>query len=276
MGSARIKNVKKSLESSMFYLLISKPNYYFKRLIYKTLLIGVITFLLTLTLHWVGLDDFIIPPSMHSLIGFVIGLLLVFRNNTAYERWWEGRKIISSVSYDTGLISATLNSIKNTSNEPSVEEVKKVILGFIITLKNYLKLGDNGKESALFHSSQKKSIEKGFKILDRSCFDDNKLYGIHISLGRLLEHSNSLERIKNTPIPLSYVLHIKISILFYLITLPFGLFHDLGVLSTFMVMVAFYIMAGVEIISNEIENPFAGDPNDIPIDKLFGTIEENI
>ena len=29
---------------------------------------------------------------MHSLLGFVISLLLVFRTNTAYDRWWEGRK----------------------------------------------------------------------------------------------------------------------------------------------------------------------------------------
>ena len=109
-------------------------------------------------------------------------------------------------------------------------------------------------------------------ILLKKIGDAPDTLALHASLGKLLEHSNSLERIKNTPIPLSYVLHIKISIFIYMITLPFGLFHDLGLWATPMVMLVYYIIAGVEIISNEIENPFADDPNDLPTDTLFDVI----
>ena len=101
---------------------------------------------------------------------------------------------------------------------------------------------------------------------------DINIIGLLGSLDKLLEYSNNLERIKNTPIPLSYVFHIKMSILIYLVTLPFGMFHDLGLWSVPMVMLIYYIIAGVEIISNEIENPFANDPNDLPTHKLFDVI----
>jgi ion channel-forming bestrophin family protein len=99
---------------------------------------------------------------------------------------------------------------------------------------------------------------------------------IHVSLNKMLEYSNNLERIKNTPIPLAYVLHIKMSILIYLITLPFGMFHDLGLWATPLVMLVYYIIAGVEIISNEIENPFADDPNDLPTSQLFNDMLETL
>jgi putative membrane protein len=72
------------------------------------------------------------------------------------------------------------------------------------------------------------------------------------------------------------MLHIKVSLMIYLLTLPFGLFHDLGFFAIPMVMVLFYIIAGVEIISNEIEQPFAGDPNDLPMDSLFNIMSSSI
>ena len=33
-----------------------------------------------------------IPPTVHGLIGVALGLLLVFRTNASYDRFWEGRK----------------------------------------------------------------------------------------------------------------------------------------------------------------------------------------
>jgi predicted membrane chloride channel (bestrophin family) len=73
----------------------------------------------------------------------------------------------------------------------------------------------------------KNTIEKAFIELEH-IGNETHTTTIGASLNQILEYSNALERIKNTPIPLSYVLHIKMSIFIYLITLPFGMFHDLG------------------------------------------------
>jgi len=271
-----MKKIKNNLYSSTIYLLISNPNAYLHQLLAKTILIGVFTFTLTMIIHLLELEKFSIPAAMHSLIGIVIGLLLVFRTNTAYDRWWEGRKTISNLSSDIGFVSAKLNSISNSSNIIEIKEFENSLTKFLNLLKDYLKLGDDGKESSVFHFSQKKCIEDALIKLWKINIQERDKSSIENHLCKLLDHSNSLERIKNTPIPLSYLLHIKVSVFIYLITLPFGLFHDLGLWSTPMVMVVFYIMSGVEIISNEIENPFAGKINDLPIDRLFLSISKTL
>ena len=86
----------------------------------------------------------------------------------------------------------------------------------------------------------------------------------------------AFDRIKSTPIPLSYALHIKASLALYLLSMPFGLFHDLGVWSAPMVMLSFYVVAGIEIISGEIEDPFHGDPNDLKVDKYLADAREAV
>ena len=97
-------HLKNKVKENFFYLMLSKPTFYLKKLILGTLVIGFSTLCINILIHWLELDSSTIPTSMHSLIGIVIGLLLVFRTNTAYDRWWEGRKIISDISYEIGLI----------------------------------------------------------------------------------------------------------------------------------------------------------------------------
>jgi putative membrane protein len=202
----------------------------------------------------------------------VIGLLLVFRTNTAYDRWWDGRKMISSISHEIDMVSARLGAIETQENYIHVEEYRLSVREFLVKLRNYLSAGEDGESSVQFHLAQKKSIQKAIIALNKLDNKDINMMGLMTSLDKMLEHSNNLERIKNTPIPLSYVFHIKMSIFIYLVTLPFGMFHDLGLWAVPMVMLIYYIIAGVEIISNEIENPFANDPNDLPTHKLFDVI----
>lgn len=269
-----MNKIRREIKRNTFVLLVSKPNIYLKELLWRTILIGIVTLMINLVFHWLSFDSFTIPASMHSLIG--IGLLLVFRTNTAYDRWWEGRKMISGLSQEIGLISARMSSMYDGFNDEALDEFKKYVDEFLLTLRDYLKSGDDGKESVIFHLTQKRKMEKAFKALNKINKSDVNTNGLNASIGKLLEYSNALERIKNTPIPLSYKLHIKMSIFIYLMTLPFGLFHDLGMLAIPMVMLIYYIIAGVEIISNEIENPFAEDPNDLPTAELFSGIIDSL
>lgn len=217
---------------------------------------------------------------MHSLIGIVIGLLLVFRTNTAYDRWWDGRKIIASVASEVSIITARLDSLKishlDIYESDRVDEIKKQLNDFLLSLRNYLTIGQDNQHSLAFHVKQKNHLESLFRQVSYLNQDDNVKVMLNNSFLKLMEYSNQLERIKNTPIPLSYVFHIKVSVMIYLLTLPFGMFHDLGIWSVPLVMLIYYIIAGVEIISSEIENPFAGDPNDLPTHKLFKTMLETL
>lgn len=273
-----MQEIKKSLKKNTVYLILSQPGVYLQSLLIKTIVIGICTLILGLIIKGLDFEAYTIPPTMHSLIGIVIGLLLVFRTNTAYDRWWDGRKVIGNLSTHVGLISARLSAIeyRNKNLFNTSQNFRDIISDFLIILSNYLTTGNDDEESTQFHISQKQSIQKALIEIQNFDETDENVSGIYNSLNTLLEYSNALERIKNTPIPLSYVLHIKMSIFIYMITLPFGMFHELGLWATPLVMLVYYIIAGVEIISNEIENPFANDPNDLPTSKLFSVMLETL
>lgn len=266
-----MEELKKTIKKNTVYVLLSNPSLYLKVLIKRTLIIGASTLFINLVLGYFNIEASL-PSTMHSLIGIVIGLLLVFRTNTAYDRWWDGRKLISNISQEIDFVSARLIVMENAQTKRQIIDVRTELNYFLDNLRNYLKNKEEENHNSLdFHINQKHHIQNIMRSLKKIGETPDTL-SLHTSLGKLLEYSNSLERIKNTPIPLSYVLHIKISIFIYMITLPFGLFHDLGIWATPMVMLVYYIIAGVEIISNEIENPFADDPNDLPTDTLFDVI----
>ena len=84
------------------------------------------------------------------------------------------------------------------------------------------------------------------------------------------------ERIKNTPIPYSYSAFIKKFIFIYVITLPFGWVFSLGYFVIPIVPFILYVLASLELIAEEIENPFGKDANDLPVDEICNNIEKHV
>lgn len=268
-----MKDINGRLRRNIAYLLISNSQIYLFKLIKNTLSIGAVTFVLCWMYLNTGLHEVKIPASLHSLIGLVIGLLLVFRTNTAYDRWWEGRKRISSISTSVGMLAV---SLKRTMPATAYDEVRSMLCDFMDNLVEYLSTAEHVRLNTTdFHKKQIQTVQDIADKIDEH--HDKKPSAVDDCLKSIMQDSNYCEMIKNTPIPLGFMLHIKTSILIYILTLPFGLFADLGLWpATIMVMVIFYVIAGIEIISNEIENPFAGDPNDLPIKELFDGIKMSI
>ncbi len=91
-----------------------------------------------------------------------------------------------------------------------------------------------------------------------------------------LDICGACERIKNTPIPYSYSGFIKKFIFFYIITLPIGYVFDLGYIIIPIVVLVFYVLASLEVIAEEIEDPFGKDANDLPLDRMAENIKKNI
>jgi putative membrane protein len=84
------------------------------------------------------------------------------------------------------------------------------------------------------------------------------------------------ERIKNTPIPFSYSVFIKKFIFIYVMTLPFGYVFSLGYYVIPVVAFIFYVLASLELIAEEIEDPFGNDENDVPTEKIAQNIQKNV
>ena len=104
--------------------------------------------------------------------------------------------------------------------------------------------------------------------------DDWKM--IHKDLSTLTDVCGACERIKNTPIPFSYSSFIKKFILIYVITLPFGYVFNLGYWVALMVVIVMYVLASLELIAEEIEDPFGEDENDLPLDTIASNIKRQV
>ncbi len=87
-------------------------------------------------------------------------------------------------------------------------------------------------------------------------------------LNNFTDAVGACERIRKTPIPFSYSVFLKKFIFLYVMTLPFGFVFSLGYWVIPVVSIVFYVLASLELIAEEIEDPFGNDANDLPTDEL--------
>ena len=228
--------------------------------------------------------------AMHSLLGVVLGLFLVFRTNSAYDRWWEGRRLWG------GLVNSTRNfALKINAYLPMEEERKwfaLMIPNFIVATKEQLRKGvtmlelelpNDGNDIAEVERSKHRPNIIASLMYRRvnTLYKDAKLTGDQLinldkELKDFVDLMGACERIKNTPIPYSYSMYIKKFIFIYVATLPFAFVTSTGYMTIPIVMVIAYIILSVELIAEEIEDPFGRDINDLPTDELSGRIRDNV
>lgn len=244
------------------------------------------------------LDYFRLPaiefhPSiaMHSLLGIVLGLFLVFRTNSAYDRWWEGRKLWGSMVNSTRSLALKLNAFISKENHEEREWFAKMIPNFAFATKENLR---NGVQIEQLQITSNEFIEDLKKYKHRpnrisgllyekvnSLYKSGVLSGDHLiildkELKELVDIMGACERIRNTPIPYSYMMYIKKFIFLYIITLPFGFLNDSGYFTILIVVLITFVLMSVELIAEEIEDPFGYDLNDLPTDELSVKIRDNV
>ena len=211
------------------------------------------------------------------IVGGALGLLLVFRTNTAYDRYWEGRKLFGAIGACTrnlaisfcviGILKGRVWSRKNkifTSinciskvSERTLERGKD-----LSEVKSLLAVCSEKEKAFLVESNHlpisivfmlKTILSKGLKT---GQIHPNAIISMETDLNTLLTSVGGCDRIKTTPIPFAYFAHIKILLIIFCATLPIGLVDSLGwftVLATTFISFAFI---GIEAIGVEIEDPF--------------------
>jgi len=216
---------------------------------------------------------------VHSLLGFIISLLLVFRTNTAYERWWEGRRLWGHLVNTSRDLALKLHAYLPETH-PSRPNFAALLGQFAGTLREHLLNGPApGIYAGIAHGPNRVSAEL-FAELDRlyraGDLTDTHYRNLNPGLSNLADICGACERIKKTPIPYSYSLFIKKFVFVYTITMPFCFAPVFGywsiLLSTFML----YVLGSLELIAEEIENPFGDDANDLPTDDISRMIGDNV
>ncbi|MCX2477605.1 bestrophin family ion channel [Pedobacter sp. MC2016-15] len=221
---------------------------------------------------------------MHSVLGFVISLLLVFRTNTAYDRWWEARRLLGELTNVSRNLAIKIKSLK--LNREDHEFFNYGIPKYAFALKEHLREKQYfGKNSFLIEVDGGKHIPNQIAgSLTARIYDlvaAGKLSGeqqiiLSADLSRFTDICGGCERIKKTPIPFSYSTFIKKFLFVYVITLPFGWVFSLGFFVVPIVPFILYVLASLELIAEEIEDPFGNDANDLPVDDICNNIEKHI
>lgn len=232
-----------------------------------------------------------VHPSLtlfHQITGFVISMVLVFRINTAYDRWWEGRKHWGSLVNNSRILAMKFSTLIPADQTFLRKEVFSLIASYPFVLKEHLRNNRNNLaiiESEYLNQEQIKNwqhqpnyVVNQLSVLSRRVTSKytastNDYLILSETLFQFTEICGACERIKNTPIPYSYSIFIKKVIFLYIITMPVAFGITLGYWSIPMVMIIFYAFASLELISEEIEDPFGTDENDLPTDELAEKIK---
>ncbi|MEG3920850.1 bestrophin family ion channel [Microcoleus sp. T3_A4] len=235
-------------------------------------------------------------PILSSIVpSIVLGLLLVFRTNTAYERFWDGRKMWGTL----------VNNVRNLARQiwVAIEEkdlqdivIKKSVLrllpAFAVALKLHLRqeLVNSELEHLMSPSQYQKlksmnnpPLEIAFWIEDYlheqyegNCVDVYQLTGMKELINSMIDVLGGCERILKTPIPLAYAIHLKQLLLLYCLALPFQMVNDVNWGTGPVVALISFTLFGIEEIGIEIENPFGHDANDLPLDNICAAMQRNI
>ena len=226
--------------------------------------------------------------QVYSLIGFVLSLLLVFRTNTAYDRWWEGRKKWGELVNNSRNLAIKISAL---TDDPEIRAYfKRMISNYVFAMKEHLREGVKLEELDLTEEEKielsqfdhkpnyiaQKMYAKLHDMKQSGKLTEENYIVIDVNLKTFSDIIGACERIKNTPIPYSYSMFLKKFIFIYVTTLPLAFVNTFGYYSSLVSIFVFYVLVSMEILAEEIEDPFGKDDNDLPTDDLCQKIKANV
>lgn len=232
-----------------------------------------------------------IEPSVFTLLGIFLSLLLVFRTNSAYDRWWEGRKQWGALINHTRGLAVLINGMTRKEDASNRRFFASAISAYALALSDHLRDKSNhdiilryseeeiGDLRQLAHVPNKIVNDMWSRI--ESMYADGFIDGFQLitlkpETQSFLDIQGACERIKATPIPFAHNFFIKLFILAYCLLVPFAMIPMVGFYSIPLSMFVAYALVGIEYISVEIEEPFGLDCNDLPTHNLALKIEKNV
>jgi putative membrane protein len=263
-----------------------------------TLYSGAVTFLY----HNYNISGWSVPISIPMIMGIVISLLLAFRSNQAYDRWWEARTIWGAIVNDSRTLARQVNtfvehdySINEIPNEEVFffkERMIKRQIAWNYALSNHLRNHDavagiekhlNRKD--LKHIKNYNNIPMA--LLELHGYDlkmalrngwINSFQHVEMdeTLSRLCESMGKCERIKNTVFPATYSLYIHFSLFIFFMLMPFAMIEYISYLTVPAMITIAAVFFLVEKMAIHLQDPFENRPTDTPMTTISFTIERDL
>jgi putative membrane protein len=233
---------------------------------------------------------FHVPPMAHTLLGVVLGLLLVFRTNSSYDRFWEGRKQLGMMVNRARDLARQVTSYVEGSDPAALRdraELQRLIVVLYALIRQYLRKERDLGRIAELTPPERAALEPievrpclGFTWISlklAACARAGRLTEQRLQLmdGNLTSFSDSwggAERIMKSPIPFAYAHHIKAFLIVFAFSAPFALVETMRWMTPVASAIMAFALFGIDEIGIEIEDPFGYDANDLPLDPIGDTI----
>lgn len=226
--------------------------------------------------------------QFHLVFSFVLAIVISFRVNTTYSRWWEGRNLWGSLVNDCRNISMKFENFVGLERH---HEFYDYLLIFPHVLKSHLRKDSDAiqREFARIGAEYdtKSNVHACVQLVNKmyKAINDLRKNGdlsmeqylsLDTHLVSIINVTGGCERIASTPVPLSFSFFVKQGLLFYSLIFPFGWADKFGYLIIPMMLVMLYILLGLELMAEELEDPFGTDDNDLQLDTISNNIMRNV
>lgn len=226
-----------------------------------------------------------------SILGLMLSLLLGFRNNASYARWWEARQQLGSLLVECrALARLCLSYLASAPN------IQQRCLLFIRAFSRVLLYGlrsrslqgslddllDAASCQAIYSANN--PADQVLRLLSAEVLkahqqrhlSDILVHTLETRITAMAEIQAACERLHNTPIPFAYMLLVHRTSYLFCFLLPFGLVASVGVSTPFISALVAYVFFGLDALSEELEEPFGERPNQLPLLAIERTIEINL
>ncbi len=220
------------------------------------------------------------------LNGIVLGVLLVFRNNAAYDRWWEGRKLWGQLINDTRNLCLMSRTLAAPEDEEA-NEMARALIGFAHALRLHLRGDATLAEVPGFEGDPRRPAHvpaflarlvydriAGWRVAGR--IDGFALKALLDVARGLMDTCGACERIRNTPLAHSYRALLRHGTLLYMALAPIYTVCAFGLWGLPVLVLVFYFVIGLEIAAQDIEDPFGRDGDDLNLGSYCKVVESSV
>lgn len=262
-------------------------------IITRLLLVLAVSVLSVLSLDWWmsahAASALSIPPF--TLMGVALAIFLGFRNSVSYDRYWEARKQWGALLIGARSLTREVASFAPDEHELQ-RRVARTLAAFAFALKHQLRGTDPRDDLAcrldaavlervgaarFVPSALLLCLARDFAAAQKAgLISDLQLQSLDRNLNLLTEASGACERIANTPIPYTYRVLMNRTVMVYCLLLPVGLSTSIGWVTVLVAPFIAYTFLALDVIGEQIEEPFGKEPNDLALASMCHGIEVSV
>lgn len=238
-----------------------------------------------------------IPIAIPAILGTIISLLLAFRSNQAYDRWWEARSLWGAIvndsrSFARQVLTFVDNSYDNEDRSALRERIIRRQIGWVHSLSKHLR-GQNARDALnnFITEEEKQAVSKldntpmalleqhgnDLRLLLRlGWINEYQQIAMDETLCRFSNAMGACERIKNTVFPVTYSLYIHMLVILFALLMPFSLIEFFGIFQIPLVVAISASFFLIEKMAIHLQDPFENKPTDTPMTAISKKIENDL